>query len=184
MIAAILALLVCIAALAPRADFAATPEEIIKKSSALSLAERKTFLEEGAKKEGQLVFYTSLSLTDYPKIMPYFEKIYPFIKTNTYRATPSGVFTRIDTEARAGRYAVDVVGSAPVEMNVAAQTAKAFDRLPVSRTKGNACRLLRCRRLLASLRSDAPRARIQHSTGCQQRDSAELSGFIESKVEG
>src|SRR5262249_7229078 len=72
-----------------------------------------TLLEEGAKKEGQLVFYTSLSLTDYPKIMPYFEKTYPFIKTNTYRATPSGVFTRIDTEARAGRYAVDVVGSAP-----------------------------------------------------------------------
>ena len=57
-----------------------------------------------------------MSLTDYPKIMPFFEKNYPFIKTNTYRSTPSGVFTRVDTEARAGRYAVDVVGSAPVEM--------------------------------------------------------------------
>src|SRR5262247_2115176 len=116
MIAAILALLLCIAALAPRAGFAATPEEIIKKSSALSIAERKTFLEEGAKREGELVFYTSLSLTDYPKIMPYFEKSYPFIKTNTYRSTPSGVFTRADTEALAGRYSVDVIGSAPVEM--------------------------------------------------------------------
>src|SRR5262249_26723251 len=98
MIAAILALLVCIAALAPRAGFAATPGEIIKKSSALSSSERKTFLEEGAKKEGQLVFYTSLSLTDYPKIMPYFEKAYPFIKTNTYRATHSVAFSRIHTE--------------------------------------------------------------------------------------
>ena len=95
---------------------AATAEETVKKAAALSAAERKTFLEEGAKKEGQLVFYTSLSLTDYPKIMPQFEKSYPFIKTNTYRATPSGVFTRVDTEARAGRNAVDVVGSAPVEM--------------------------------------------------------------------
>jgi hypothetical protein len=66
--------LVWIAALAPRAGFAATPDEIIKKSSALSTAERKTFLEAGAKKEGEVVFYTSLSLTDYPKIMPYFEK--------------------------------------------------------------------------------------------------------------
>ena len=74
------------------------------------------FLEAGARKEGELVFYTSLSLTDYPKIMPYFEKAYPFIKTSTYRATPSGVFTRVDTEARAGRNAVDVVGSSPVEM--------------------------------------------------------------------
>ena len=105
-----------VAGLGASAGFAATPEEIVKRSSALSAAERKTFLEEGAKKEGQLVFYTSLSLTDYPKIMPYFEKTYPFIKTNTYRATPSGVFTRVDTEARAGRYAVDVIGSSPVEM--------------------------------------------------------------------
>jgi iron(III) transport system substrate-binding protein len=91
-------------------------DEVVKKASGLSAAERKTFLEEGAKKEGQVVFYTSLSLTDYPKILPHFEKRYPFIKTNTYRSTPSGVFTRVDTEARAGRHAVDVVGSAPVEM--------------------------------------------------------------------
>jgi iron(III) transport system substrate-binding protein len=94
----------------------ATVDEIIKKSGSLSTAQRKSFLEEGAKKEGEMVFYTSLSLTDYPKIMPHFEKAYPFIKTNTYRSTPSGVFTRADTEARAGRFAVDVIGSAPVEM--------------------------------------------------------------------
>lgn len=95
---------------------AATVDEVVKKVAGLSAAERKTYLEEGAKKEGEVVFYTSLSLTDYPKILPHFEKRYPFIKTNTYRSTPSGVFTRVDTEARAGRYAADVVGSAPVEM--------------------------------------------------------------------
>src|SRR5262249_32004905 len=102
--------------IAPPASPAATSDEIIKKAAALSAAQRKTFLEEGARREGELVFYTSLSLTDYPKIMPYFEKNYPFIKTNTYRSTPSGVFTRADTEALAGRYSVDVIGSAPVEM--------------------------------------------------------------------
>jgi iron(III) transport system substrate-binding protein len=97
-------------------SIAATVDEVVKKVAGLSAAERKTYLEEGAKKEGQVVFYTSLSLTDYPKILPHFEKRYPFIKTNTYRSTPSGVFTRVDTEARAGRFAADVVGSAPVEM--------------------------------------------------------------------
>jgi iron(III) transport system substrate-binding protein len=97
-------------------SFAATVDEVVKKAAGLSVAERKTFLEEGAKKEGEVVFYTSLSLTDYPKILPHFEKSYPFIKTNTYRATPSGLFTRVDTEARAGRFAADVMGSAPVEM--------------------------------------------------------------------
>jgi iron(III) transport system substrate-binding protein len=99
-----------------RIGFAATVEEVVKKAGTLTGVERKTFLEDGAKKEGEMVFYTSLSLTDYPKILPHFEKSYPFIKTNTYRATPSGLFTRVDTEARAGRFAADVIGSAPVEM--------------------------------------------------------------------
>ena len=116
MFALILTLLLSSLALLSRAATGATTEEVVKKARGLSAAERKSFLEEGAKKEGELVFYTSLSLTDYPKILPHFEKNYPFIKTNTYRSTPSGVFTRVDTEARAGRYAVDVVGSAPVEM--------------------------------------------------------------------
>jgi iron(III) transport system substrate-binding protein len=116
MFAFILSVLLSWFAAVPRASFSATPEDIIKKTSSLSTAQRKVFLEEGAKKEGEMVFYTSLSLTDYPKIMPHFEKSYPFIKTNTYRSTPSGLFTRVDTEARAGRYAADVVGSAPVEM--------------------------------------------------------------------
>ena len=97
-------------------SLAASADDVVKKAAALAPAERRAFLEEGAKKEGEIVFYTSLSLTDYPKILPHFEKRYSFIKTNTYRATPSGVFTRVDTEARAGRHAVDVVGSASVEM--------------------------------------------------------------------
>jgi iron(III) transport system substrate-binding protein len=116
MVQVILTIFLSWCALSPRISVAATAEEAVKKSAGLSAAARKTFLEDGAKKEGQLVFYTSLSLTDYPKIMPHFEKAYPFIKTNVYRATPSTVFTRVDTEARAGRYAADVVGSAPVEM--------------------------------------------------------------------
>ena len=116
MLPLILGILVCCFAIFPRSAIAAGADEVIKKAGALSAAQRKTFLEEGAKKEGELVFYTSLSLTDYPKIMPYFEKSYPFIKTNTYRSTPSGVFTRADTEALAGRNSVDVIGSAPVEM--------------------------------------------------------------------
>ena len=106
----------CSLVFSARAVEAASADEVVKKAAALSGAQRKAFLEEGAKKEGEIVFYTSMSLTDYPKILPHFEKSYPFIKTNTYRSTPSGVFTKVDTEARAGRHAVDVVGSASVEM--------------------------------------------------------------------
>jgi iron(III) transport system substrate-binding protein len=117
MLEIIFSLLVVTAAIfSPCTSRAATPDEVIKKAASLTGPQRKAFLEEGAKKEGEMVFYTSLSLTDYPKIMPYFEKSYPFIKTNTYRALPSGVFNKVDTEARAGRFAADVIGTAPVEM--------------------------------------------------------------------
>jgi len=109
-------LILCSLIFSQRAGEAATADEVVKRAASLAGAQRKAFLEEGAKKEGEIVFYTSLSLTDYPKILPHFEKAYPFVKTNTYRSTPSGVFTRVETEARAGRHAVDVVGSAPVEM--------------------------------------------------------------------
>ena len=109
-------LLALMASLPCASSLAATAEETVKKIQSLSPAERKTLLEDGARKEGQLVFYTSLSMTDHPKIMAAFEKSYPFIKTTTYRATPSALFTRVDTEARAGRYAADAVGSAPVEL--------------------------------------------------------------------
>ena len=66
--------LVAIAVALAAAGRAATVEEVVKKGLGASGAERKTFLEEGAKKEGEIVFYTSLSLTDYPKILPHFEK--------------------------------------------------------------------------------------------------------------
>lgn len=98
-----------------RAALAATATEVLKKIQSLAPTQRKAMLEEGAKKEGQVVIYTSVSLTDYPKILAAFEQAYPFVKTSAYRSTPSGVYRRADTEARAGRFAVDVIASASVE---------------------------------------------------------------------
>jgi iron(III) transport system substrate-binding protein len=95
---------------------AATAQEVVKQISALPSAQRKKVLEEGARKEGQIVFYTSISVQDNPKVMAAFEKAYPYIKTTVYRGTPTSIFLRASTEARAGRHLVDVVGTAPVEM--------------------------------------------------------------------
>ena len=54
--------LMLIAALVyPHSGHAATADEIIKKAHSLSASQRRSFLEEGAKKEGEIVFYTSLS---------------------------------------------------------------------------------------------------------------------------
>ncbi|HWP57952.1 MAG TPA: extracellular solute-binding protein [Candidatus Acidoferrales bacterium] len=100
----------------PPPAMAATAQELIRRISTLPPAQRKKVLEEGARKEGQLVFYTSISVQDNPKLMAAFEKSHPYIKTNLYRGTPTSVFLRASTEAKAGRHLADVVGTAPVEM--------------------------------------------------------------------
>jgi iron(III) transport system substrate-binding protein len=94
---------------------AATVSEVLKKIQNLAPAQRRAALEEGAKSEGQVVIYTSVSLSDYPKILAAFEQSHPYIKTNAFRSVPSGVIRRADTEAKTGRHAVDIVATAPVE---------------------------------------------------------------------
>ena len=95
---------------------AATIDDALKNIRSLPLAQRKGVIEENARKEGEVVWYTSMSLTDFPKIVGAFEKAVPYVKARANRLTQSTVITKIDTEARAGLFAVDVVGSAPVEM--------------------------------------------------------------------
>ena len=98
------------------AGYGATVEDVVKGIRNLPPAQRKAVLEDGARKEGELVWYTSMGLTDFPKIVGAFEKAFPAIKVRSTRLTQSSVFTKIDTEARAGRVLVDVVASAPVEI--------------------------------------------------------------------
>lgn len=95
---------------------AATVEDVTKNLRSLSATQRKAVLEEGARKEGEVIWYTSMSLTDFPKIVGAFEKTVPYVKVRTNRLSQSSVMPKIETEARAGRFAVDVVASAPMEM--------------------------------------------------------------------
>jgi iron(III) transport system substrate-binding protein len=94
----------------------ASIEEVEKSLRNLSAAQRKAGIEDGARKEGETVWYTSMSLTDFPKIVGAFEKSHPYVKVQTNRLSQSSIMPKIETESRAGRFAVDIVGSAPVEM--------------------------------------------------------------------
>jgi len=98
------------------AAHSATLDEVSKSLRGLAPAQRKAALEEGARKEGEVIWYTSMSLTDFPKIVGAFEKNTPYLKIRTNRLSQSSVMPKIDTEARAGRFLVDVVASAPMEM--------------------------------------------------------------------
>jgi iron(III) transport system substrate-binding protein len=71
-------------------------------------------LVEGAKKEGEVVWYTSMSISESQPIVDRFEKKYPFVKTNLLRASSEKVLQRILTETQAGRWDFDTVALSEV----------------------------------------------------------------------
>ena len=75
-------------------------------------ADREKILLEGAKKEGQLTFYTSNTWVAGP-VTQEFEKRYPFVKANVWRSDSKGLLRRLSEEQAAGRYLADVVETSP-----------------------------------------------------------------------
>jgi iron(III) transport system substrate-binding protein len=65
-------------------------------------------LVEAAKKEGELVLYSSANNEEAGSMVEGFRKLYPFINASFYRSGDYALMTRIQTEARAGRHAWDV----------------------------------------------------------------------------
>ena len=72
-------------------------------------ADRETILIQGAKREGQVVFYNSH--TWFKAVAQEFEKKYPFIKVAEWRADGADVMKRVIEESQAGRFLADVVES-------------------------------------------------------------------------
>jgi iron(III) transport system substrate-binding protein len=64
---------------------------------------------EAAKKEGKLIWYTSANVTESKPLLDDFEKQYPFIKGEIFRASGEKVLNRTLTETRAGRWDFDVI---------------------------------------------------------------------------
>ncbi len=78
-------------------------------------ADRDARLLEGARKEGQLILYTSLNTKDSGPITEAFEKK-TGVKVLLWRSSSEKVLQRAVTEARAGRYACDVIETNGPEM--------------------------------------------------------------------
>ncbi|NWG76524.1 MAG: extracellular solute-binding protein [Rubrivivax sp.] len=74
--------------------------------------DRQQILEEGAKKEGRLTFYTSGILKQAVRpVVDAFQKKYPFIKVEIWRAGSDTLIPRVLEEFKAGRHILDVVES-------------------------------------------------------------------------
>jgi len=79
-------------------------------------------LEESAKAESELVLYSSLNNEQIVTLIDAFKKKYPFIKPSFYRGTSERVLQRVTTEARAGRFAADVLTSAGFQVQLMKET--------------------------------------------------------------
>jgi len=78
-------------------------------------ADREKILLEGARKEGQLTFYTSNTWVAGP-VSQAFEKKYPFIKANVWRSDSKALLKRLTEEVASGRFLADVVETSPEYM--------------------------------------------------------------------
>jgi iron(III) transport system substrate-binding protein len=80
-------------------------------------ADREKILLEGAKKEGQVVFYTSNTWVAGP-VSQEFEKKYPFIKANVWRSDSKALLKRLTEELTAGRSIADVAETSPEYISI------------------------------------------------------------------
>jgi len=72
--------------------------------------DRQQILEEGARKEGRLTFYTTGILVQTVRpLVDAFQKKYPFIKVDIWRAGTQELLPRLRQEIQTGRYTADVV---------------------------------------------------------------------------
>ena len=88
-----------------------------KSMSAAELAfyqgpDREQIILEGAKKEGQVTFYTSNTWIAGP-VSKEFEKKYPFVKANVWRSDSKELMKRLTEEVTAARFLADVVETSP-----------------------------------------------------------------------
>jgi iron(III) transport system substrate-binding protein len=71
---------------------------------------------EGAKKEGKVVWYTSMAIDTSKPLLDAFTKEYPFIKADLVRAGEEQLTNRIMSETRAGKWYFDAVSTSAISV--------------------------------------------------------------------
>ena len=81
----------------------------IAELAAYNKPDREKILYEGAKKEGRLMWYTSLTGGPNQEVPKAFEAKYPGIKVDVYRGDSDAIIQRVMQEAQAKRFLVDII---------------------------------------------------------------------------
>jgi iron(III) transport system substrate-binding protein len=72
-------------------------------------ADRQVRLEQGARAEGEFVWYTSVNAEDIQRLVELFEKHYPFIKAKPVRLPSASIVQRHTAESQAGSFLADIL---------------------------------------------------------------------------
>jgi iron(III) transport system substrate-binding protein len=78
-------------------------------SFCLPLSGAEPTLVEASKKDGEVVWYTTMSVPESTQLAAIFEKQYPFVKVRIVRAGGGAAVNRILSEFTAGKHTVDVI---------------------------------------------------------------------------
>ena len=103
-------LLLLIGFMAPSGYAQKTPEEFLEELNRLPNAERQRRLEDGARKEREVVWYSTMNREDSLELIRAFESDYPYLKVNFITAGGPKTLNRITAEYRAGSYLYDATG--------------------------------------------------------------------------
>jgi ABC-type Fe3+ transport system substrate-binding protein len=98
-------------AAAPAASVPAQPApRTVAQVGALNGPDRQAILEEGARKEGALLWYTALIVNQAVRpLVDGFNQKYPYVKVDHFRANDPELVQRVTNEYQARRYEVDIV---------------------------------------------------------------------------
>src|SRR5215475_4254528 len=77
--------------------------------SPLAAAESLSELVEGAKKEGEVVIYGSMSLANAEALRARFQQKYPFVQAKLNRVGGGKILSKVMSEFRAKKYLPDVI---------------------------------------------------------------------------
>jgi iron(III) transport system substrate-binding protein len=108
-------------ALLPAPTAAQNREQTLQAIAKLQGAERETKVREGARKEGNLIWYSSTTADDSLALSQKFQEIYPFVKVQHLRGPSEKMIERILLEARAGSFKADIVALPEIELELLVQ---------------------------------------------------------------
>ena len=105
----------------PGLVLAQSRSETLQAISKLKGNEREAKLREGARKEGNLIWYSSTTAEDSLALNRKFQELYPFVKVQHLRAPSEKMIERILLESRAGSFKADLVALPEIELTVLTQ---------------------------------------------------------------